>query len=75
MQEQESSFDEFIGKQVKILYKDIDKICFARGVLSKTDSDYIFLEGDFSQQLIQKSLILKMNSIKASQDARTKTEM
>ena len=55
-----SIFQGLKGKRVKVIIKDIDKIHFIRGVLSEVNKDFILIKGDFSEQIVLISTILKI---------------
>ena len=60
MKQVKNIFQELKGKRVKVIIKDIDKIHFIRGVLSETNKDFILIKGDFSEQIVLISTILKI---------------
>ena len=53
-------FQELKGKKVKVIIKDIDKIHFIRGVLSDVNKEFILIKGDFTEQIVLISTILKI---------------
>lgn len=63
MKEVKELFGEFLGKFVKVVYDDFGKPQIAKGVLKKVNAHFIFIKGDFSDQFITVSKILKINSI------------
>lgn len=63
-QEQGENLQKLIGKEVKVIYNDLGKPHFARGILKSETKAHIFVEGDISSQLIAKQTILKLNCIK-----------
>jgi transcription antitermination factor NusA-like protein len=60
MKQVKNIFQELKGKRVKVIIKDIDKIHFIRGVLSEANKDFILIKGDFSEQIVLISTILKI---------------
>ena len=58
-------FKNFIGKQVKVRYRDGNSVTStARGILLEENENFIFLKGDITQICIQKNLIDKISSQK-----------
>ena len=55
-------FKEFLEKMVKVIYKDIDRMSIARGILKREDDDFIYIEGDISKQGIKKDTILRITT-------------
>ena len=60
MKQVKNIFQELKGKRVKVIIKDIDKIHFVRGVLSEVNKDFILIRGDFSEQIILISSIIRI---------------
>lgn len=61
-------FQEFIGKPVKVIIEDLGKPHFLRGILTHVTADFIFVEGDYSRQVIPIKLVLKITQVKGGSE-------
>ena len=59
--QEDSMFEQFLNKFVKIVYDDFGNPKLARGVLIKYDNNFIFLKGDYNEQVIAISKIQKVS--------------
>lgn len=67
-QEKKEIFQEFLNKFIKIVYDDFGKPQTAKGILKKIDSNFLYIKGDYSEQVVSVSKILKINYLGGNND-------
>ncbi|MBI2133946.1 hypothetical protein HYU11_04660 [Candidatus Woesearchaeota archaeon] len=56
-------FDEFVGEEVKVPYRDGVQFKIARGVLESTDSGFVKIKGKLGTIIINEKNIEKMSRV------------
>lgn len=57
-------FGEFLGKEVKVPYKDGSQFKIARGVLKEVNNSFVKIQGKLGTLIINEKNIEKMSEIK-----------
>ena len=63
-EENKLAFEEFINKPVKLIIKDLDGPHFVRGIVRRVTSEFLFIDGDISQQIVPLSSVIKLSALK-----------
>jgi len=61
--ENKTAFITLIGHPVKVVIQDIDRPHFIRGVLKQVTNDFLYIEGDYSHQVIPIKTVLKITQV------------
>ena len=60
-QDQEDMFEQFLNQFIKIVYDDFGIPKLARGVLKSYNNNFVFLKGDYNNQVIAIAKIQKIS--------------
>ena len=57
----ENILTEFLNHFVKVVYDDFGNPQIAKGILTKIEDNFIFIKGDYKEQVINTSKIIKIS--------------
>jgi len=67
-QDENKGLSKFIGRKVKIVYKESTGYQIGKGTLDSIDNGLLILNGDFSLQAIPIDSLIKISSLHDSED-------
>ena len=67
-QDKNKGLSKFIGRKVKIVYKESNGFQIGKGTVESIDKGLIILNGDFSLQAIPIDSLIKISSLHDSED-------